>query len=174
MEPPKELERDVLGPHDMNRNTLIVVADAARARLFRFARTDAPRAPVVLEESESLVHPEARIKEGDRHSGSPSVAHAGMSGQGGHALDDHRSAHEAEERRRFAKAICHSVARSVMQHDHPAVLLLSTHALQATLAGELERELPKAVRVHSEIGEFSELSPSALLEEVQRRAAVSQ
>ena len=158
----------------MNIHTLIVVADAARARLFRLAKTDAPRAPLVLQEAESLVHPEARIKEGDRHSGSPSVAHAGISGQGGHVLDDHRSAHEAEERRRFAKAICHAVARSVMQHDHPAVLLFSTHTLQALLVGELERELPKAVRVHSEIGEFSELSPSALLEEVERRGASRQ
>jgi protein required for attachment to host cells len=156
----------------MNVNTLIVVADSSRARLFRIARTDAPRAPFVLQETESLVHPEARIQEGDRHTGSLPAAHSGKAGQGGHTLDDHRGAHEAEERRRFAKAICHSVARSVMEHDHPAVIALSTHALQALLAGELERELPKEVRVRSEIGEFSELSPSALLEELERRGAL--
>ncbi|MEO8178890.1 MAG: host attachment protein [Deltaproteobacteria bacterium] len=158
----------------MNANTLIVVADSSRARLFRIVKTDAPRAPFVLWEAESLVHPEARIKEGDRHAGSISAAHSGKAGQGGHTLDDHRVAHEAEERRRFAKAVCHSVARSVMEHGHPAVLVLSTHALHAFLAGELERELPKEVRVRSEIGEFSELSPSALLEELERRGALQQ
>jgi len=163
---PEAVEWDVLGAHDMNVNTLIVVADSARARLFRIVKTDAPRAPFVLQETESLVHPEARIKQGDRHTGSVSVAH---SGQGGHTLDDHRGAHDAEERRRFAKAVCHSVARSVMEHDHPAVIALSTHALHALLAGELERELPKDLRVRSEIGEFSEMSPSALLEELERR-----
>jgi hypothetical protein len=158
----------------MNVNTLVVVADSSRARLFRIAATDAPRAPFVLRETESLVHPEARIKEGDRHTGSFPAAHSGKAGQGGHTLDDHRGAHEAEERRRFAKAVCHSVARSVMEHDHPAVLALSTHAVHSLLAGELERELPKTVRVRSEIGEFSELSPSALLEELERRGALQE
>jgi protein required for attachment to host cells len=155
--------------NEMNVNALIVVADSARARLFRIATTTAPRAPFVLRESESLVHPEARIKEGDRHTGSVPVAHSGKGGQGGHSLDDHRGAHEAEERRRFAKAVCHSVARSVMEHDHSAVLVLTTHALHALLSGELARELRKEVRVRLEIGEFSELSPSELLDELEQR-----
>jgi protein required for attachment to host cells len=154
----------------MNVNTLIVVADSARARLFRIATTTAPRAPFVLRESESLVHPEARIKEGERHAGSAPAAH---SGKGGHSLDD-RGAHEAEERRRFAKAVGHSVARSVMEHDHPAVSVLATHALHALLDGELARELPKGVRVRSELGEFSELSPSELFEELERRGMLQE
>jgi len=158
----------------MNVNTLIVVADSSRARLFRIAKTDAPRAPFALQEAESLVHPEARIKEGDRHTGSFPAAHSGTGGQSGHTLDDHRAGHEAEERRRFAKAVCRSVARSVMEHDHPFVITLSTHALHALLTGELERELPKGVRVRSEIGEFSELSPPALLEELERRGALQE
>lgn len=158
----------------MNVNTLVVVADSARARLFRIATTTAPRAPFVLRETESLVHPEARIKEGDRHTGSVSVAHSGKGGQGGHSLNDHRGAHEAEERRRFAKAVCHSVARSVMGHDHPAVLVLATHALHSLLHGELGRELPKDVRVRSEVGEFSELTPSELLDELERRGLLQE
>lgn len=158
----------------MNVNALIVVADSSRARLFRIARTDAPRTPFVLRETESLVHPEARIKEGDRHTGSISAAHSGKAGQGGHTLDDHRSAHEAEERRRFAKAVCHSIVCSVREHDHPAMVVLSTHAMHPLLAGEVERALPKELRVRSEIGEFSELSPSALLEELKRRGTLQE
>jgi protein required for attachment to host cells len=161
------------GDH-MNVNTLIVVADSARARLFRIATTTAPRAPFVLRETESLVHPEARIKERDRHTGSVAVAHSGKGGQGGHSLDDNRGAHEAEERRRFAKAVSHSVARSVMEHDHPVVVVLATHALHALLDGELGRELPKEVRVRSELGELSDVSPSDLLEELERRGLLQE
>jgi len=42
--------------------------------------------------------------------------------------------------------------------------------MHALLAAELEHEVPRDVVVRSEIGEFSELSPSELLEELQRRS----
>jgi protein required for attachment to host cells len=155
----------------MNLNALIVVADSARARLFRMERTDAPRAPIALREAESLVHPEARVKEGERHSGSfPAAVRPGKGGQG-HRLDDHRGAHEAEERRRFAKAIAQTVARSVKQHSNNPVIVVATHALHAVLGAELQRDLPKEVHVRSEIGEFSELTPAELLEELEHRGA---
>ena len=155
----------------MNLNTLVVVADSARARLFRMQRTTAPRAPIQLLEAESLVHPESRVKEGERHSGSfPAGVRSGKVGQG-HTLDDHRGAHEAEERRRFAKAIAQSVSRSVKANAHNPVIAVATYAMHALLSSELERDLPKEVRVRSEIGEFSELTPSELLEELQQRGA---
>ena len=49
---------------------------------------------------------------------------------------------------------------------------VSTHALHSLLVRELERELPKEVPVRSEVGELSERSPSALLEELARRGAL--
>jgi hypothetical protein len=155
----------------MNANSLIVVADCARARFFEIVKTDAPRAPFALLELESLVHPEARIKEGDRYSSSPAASHSGKAAQS-HIMDDHRGAHEDEERRRFAKAVSHSVARSVKARAHNAVITVSTHALHSLLKRELERELPKEVSVRSEVGELSGRSPSELLEELARRGAL--
>ncbi|MEY4543967.1 MAG: hypothetical protein RL685_162 [Pseudomonadota bacterium] len=155
----------------MNLNALVLVADSARARLFRIVETDSPRARIALEELESLVHPEARVKEGDRHSdASPSVSHSGKGG--GHTLDDHRAAHEQEERRRFAKTIAHSVARTVKEQFRDPVIAVATHAVHALLADELARQLPKEAHVRAEIGELSELTPTELLEELERRGAL--
>jgi protein required for attachment to host cells len=156
----------------MNLNTLIVVADAARARLFRMERTDAPRAPIQLREAESLVHPEARVKESERHNGSvPTAVRPGKAGHG-HTLGDHRGAHELEQRRRFAKTIAQTIASSVKQHEQNPVITLTTHAMHALLSSELERGLPREILVRSEVGEFSELTPSELLEELKERGAL--
>jgi protein required for attachment to host cells len=153
----------------MNFNALILVIDSARARLFRVAQTSSPRAPVVLREVESLVHPEARVKEGERHPGSfPAGVHPGKGGSG-HTLDDHRGAHETEERRRFARQVAQAVARTVKDGSCNPVIAMATHPMHALLAAELERELPREVYVRSELGEFSELTPSELLEELQQR-----
>lgn len=153
----------------MNMNTLLVVADAARARLFRLATTDSPRAPVVLQEADSLVHPESRIKEGDRYSGSSaSGTRSGKAGQG-HILDDHREAHDTEERRRFSKAIAQSVHRVAKENANNPVILIATHAVHSFVLSELERELPSDIYVRSEIGELTELAPPKLLAEVERR-----
>lgn len=153
----------------MNINALIVVADSARARLFRLVKTDAPRAPVALREAEALVHPESRIKEGNRYTDSAPAAT--RAGQGpGHTVDDHRGAHEAEERRRFARQIARAVARSVRENSQNPVIAVASHAMHAGLTAELASELPKEVYVRSEIGELTELSPSELLEDLEDRA----
>ena len=153
----------------MNLNALILVIDSARARFFRVEQTSSPRAPVVLREVESLVHPEARVKEGERHPGSfPAGVRPGKAGSG-HALDDHRGAHEVEERRRFARQVAQAVARTVKAGSCNPLIVMATHPMYALLGAELEREVPREVYVRSETGEFSELTPSELLEELQHR-----
>jgi broad specificity phosphatase PhoE len=152
----------------MNLNALIVVADAARARLFRLEETGAPRAPISLREAESLVHPEARIKEGELYSDSaPATSRAGKGP--GRTVDDHRHARDAEERRRFARRIARAVASLVREHAQNPVLLVATHAVHPALTDELGRELPKEVYVRSAVGELTELTPTALLEEFENR-----
>jgi hypothetical protein len=156
----------------MNPNTLVVIADAARARLFRIAPSEHPRADHQLQEAESLVNPRARVKEVERHSGSfPAGAHTGKLGRPGqgHTLDDHREDHANEDRRRFAKSIAQSVAGEVVRGANNPVLVVATHALHAPLMHELARELPATVYVRSEIGELTELTPSALMPELEKR-----
>jgi hypothetical protein len=153
----------------MNFNALIVVADAARARLLRVVETSGPRAPVALQEVEALVHPEARIKEVDRHAGSfPAGVRSGKGGSA-HTLNDHRAEHEIEERRRFCKLVSHAVAHQAREHAHNPVIVVATHAVHAFLVGALEQDLPKEILLRSELGEFTQLTPVELLEELQER-----
>jgi len=153
----------------MNPNTLVIVADAARARFFRVAQTEQPRAPFTLVEIEDLVHPEARIKESDRHSGSfPAGVRSSMQGSA-HGLNDHRQAHEGEERHRFAKSLAGVTARVVNEHSLNPVIVVATHSMHALALNELERQLPKNVYVRAEVGEFTEHSPSQLFAELSQR-----
>jgi protein required for attachment to host cells len=160
----------------MNTNTLVVIADAARARLFRIATSDHPRANVQLREAESLVNPEARVKEVDRHSGSyPAAAHTGQLGRPGqgHTLNDHREAHAKEAKRRFAKSIARAIVETAAQGSNNPVLVVATHALHASLMNELARELPNHIYVRSDVAELSEMPPSALLPELEKRGLLA-
>jgi protein required for attachment to host cells len=153
----------------MNLNTLVIVADAARARLLRVVETEEPRARFALREEGSLVHPVARIKESERYSDSfPGGARASRNGSA-HTFDDHRLAHDAEERRRFARSIAEVAAHLVNEQALNPVIVTATHAMHSVLMGELSQVLPKHVYVRSELGELSEHSPAQLLHDLTER-----
>jgi hypothetical protein len=153
----------------MNLNTLVVVADAARARILRTVPSQAPRAAVELVELDGLVHPEARLSEGDRYSGSsPSGVRSGTVGSS-HGLDDHRSAHDAEDRRRFVRRVAESVAQRREETAANRIIVVATHTVHAVLSDELERALPRSAYVRREIGEYTEMSPTELLDVLEAR-----
>jgi protein required for attachment to host cells len=90
----------------------VVVADAARARIF--AVNAAPGAAGIpgtrLEEVEDLANPIARQRPSEAFTESrPALRQAGPRGPG-HGVDDHREAHRAEADRSFARAIMEAVA----------------------------------------------------------------
>jgi hypothetical protein len=165
----KRLERRVLGARNMHTNALIIIADAARARLFKLVKTDHPRAPVVLREVENLVHPEARLKEGERFSGSFPAAVGSSAARQGHTLNDHRGAQTAEELRRFAKAIAQSATIRIKEGQYNPLILVATHTLHSVLAYELTEAVPREVVIRCEIAELSELTPSELLGALEER-----
>jgi len=153
----------------MNLNTLIIVADAARARIFRTVAGRSPRSAIELVELDGLVHPEARLRESARYAGSfPAGVRSGKVGSS-HGLDDHRSAHDAEDRRRFVRHIAMTAAQRLQEIDGNRVIVVATHALHALLSDELERELPREAYVRREIGEYTEVSPSDLLNTLEAR-----
>ena len=86
-------------------------------------------------------------------------------------LNDHREAHEGEERHRFAKAIARAAARLQSERSLDSVIVLATHAMHALLINEIERELPKKIPVRSELGEFTQHSPTELFSELSQRHA---
>jgi hypothetical protein len=153
----------------MNMNSLIVVADAARARILRTVPCPSARTPIELVELDCLVRPDARLREGERYAGSfPAGVRSGKVGSA-HGLDDHRSAHDAEERRRFARQIAETTAQRVHDCAGNPVVVVTTHALHTPLLDELERKLPRWVYVRCELAEFTGLSPSQLLSALEMR-----
>lgn len=155
----------------MNQNSLIIAADAARARLFRLRASSAPRAPVELVEVASLVRPEARIKEGDRFDDSAPLGGRSLAAHG-HGLDDHREDHEAEALRRFAKQIAEVVSSVAREHECNPIISAATHTISRALSTELSRRVPKNVYLRTELGELTELSPSELLRELRERGVL--
>jgi len=153
----------------VNMYTLIVVADAARARIFRTVTSRSPRMAFELAELDSLVHPEARLRESDRYAGSfPAGVRTGKGGSG-HALDDRRGAHDAEDVRRFLRQIADKAAERVGEWAANRVIVFATHAVHAQLSRELERTLPRDVYVRHEIGELTEATPSELSSALEER-----
>jgi protein required for attachment to host cells len=90
----------------------IVVADAARARLFTYKREDDQDEAPTLRERADLVNPERRMHDKDVFSESRPSLSASPTGRG-NTLDDHRSAHVGETERRFAHLVMERTAAMI-------------------------------------------------------------
>jgi protein required for attachment to host cells len=125
----------------MNMNSLVIVADAARARLFRTAKTSDAEAAVELVEVEAL----------DAGDAAPSSA-----------VDD--------ELPRFARQIASHAAQFAHYHFCNPFIVVASLPVSTAIFGELERELPN-VHVRRVTGEMVELPPRELMHELLERAA---
>lgn len=144
----------------MFRPTIILTADASRARMFRVNDEDSPSRVPQLVEVSSLVHPEARMQGVDRYADANSHGQSAM-GAGYHDYDDHRDAHEEEARRRFAKQVAETLqdlAQSPCQ-----VVACATHAMLKPLTDAVERNCRNA-NVAWLNAEYTQLTPHQLAE----------
>ncbi|SIQ57830.1 host attachment protein [Marinobacterium stanieri] len=128
--------------------TWILVADAAKARIFQH---DGPKDPA--EEIHTLVHPEARMHNGDLVSDSPGAQANG--GSGSHGMEEKASPREAEDQR-FAKEVIDQVRHALNDNRirqfymaaPPHFLGLLRNAMDdrvsKALAGDLAKNLSKA------------------------------
>lgn len=145
----------------MPKPTYVITADSARARLFRIEGVD-PRGVPKLVEVSSLVHPEARIPQSQRFTDSKPDSFP--AGSHHHTFDDHRDAHEDEDRRRFARHV--AVTLNDLLQVPCETIVFTTHAMQAPLREAMERLCPRAhVGLHT--GEHTRSSPHELGETIQ-------
>ncbi len=103
----------------------LVVADAARARLFTFKREDELDAAPVLRERADLISNEARQRPSELFTESRPPSNIGPSGRG-FAVDDHRDAHMDEFDRRFAKQIMEQLGTLASDAACPRVALIAS------------------------------------------------
>ncbi|MBK9033993.1 MAG: host attachment protein [Myxococcales bacterium] len=90
----------------------IVVADAARARLFTYKREAQDEAAPTLRERADLVSPERRMRPRELWTDARPRANVGV-GRHGDPIDDHRDDHLVEVDRRFAATVVARVAQLV-------------------------------------------------------------
>jgi protein required for attachment to host cells len=125
---------------------VILVADAARARLF-----DAPKPTSPLHEVEDLANPLARLHEGDLAADRPGVLknqalEPRHSAFGGGGMKDHRT----EE---FAASVCERLSAVVRAEDahrvyivaEPSFLGLLRQRMEPALRKQVVDEIPKSI-----------------------------
>jgi len=135
--------------------TCVLIADGARARFFDLRRPEdedydaGPR----LRERESLVHPEGKLTGTELFANTKSGRHrspqSGASHGAGpaHGLDDHRSRHEAENERRFAKRVAETAATIVGGSSIRRLVVVAAPSMLGSLRGPLGTQLPKDLKV---------------------------
>lgn len=127
----------------------ILVADAARARIFS---ADSPRAD--LQPVEQLVSPEARLHERDLSSDRPGRAFDSF-GEGRHATDTSTSPKEQEAIRFAHEVVDHLEQGRVANRFDRLILVAEPHflgllrkaikpALEQTITAEINKDLTKA------------------------------
>ena len=139
----------------MNMNSLVIVADAARARLFRTAATTCTEAPVELIEIGSLnasETPDRSLgKEGEPESRGAEAA-------------------PVDALPRFANRIAVRAAQFAHYHFCNPFIVVSDEPVSAALLRELAHELPNA-HVRRVTADVAQLPPRDLMQELQERAA---
>jgi|JI6StandDraft_1071083.scaffolds.fasta_scaffold142652_1 protein required for attachment to host cells len=146
----------------------IVVADAARARLFTFKREDERDPAPVLRERADLVSNERRLRDAELYTGGQSSSRT----PGGHgfAVDDHRDGHAEETDRRFAQVVIEQLASLASETACPRVALVASPrflghlrahagALRGLAIEEVARDLTRepAPRLREHLGELGVL-----------------
>ena len=140
-------------------STLVTVAQRAKARFFRLEGRSEP-----LEEIQDLVHPAARLHEGDLVTDSPGREHERMGPQS-RAMRPERSAkeHEAET---FAMEVADALAKLQQEKGVHRVVLVAEPGFLGLLRQKLDP--PTAKLVDGELDkELTDLDADALKERLR-------
>ncbi len=129
----------------MNMNSLIIVADASRARLFRTAQTNVVAEPVELIEIDAVA------------AGAPAAPDPGAA-----SADPPLSG--------LARRVAERAAQFAHYHFCNPVIVAAPDEVYAAIQTELARELPH-VYTRSVIGNVAELPPRQLMHDLQQRGA---
>lgn len=150
----------------------LVVADAARARLFTFKRENELDPAPVFRERADLISNEARQRPSELFTNTRPPSNIGPTGRG-FAVDDHRDAHMDEFDRRFAQQIMEQLATLASETACPRVALVASprflghlRTYAAALKGLTVEEVPRDLtceampRLREHLGELG-LLPAA-------------
>lgn len=146
----------------MTSDYCVVVADSARARFFALepARVPEVESGPKLVEIKDLVNPEKNLPERKIFS------------DAGHGFDDHRTQHQMEFERRFAKLVAAETVRTIRECKARRVVLAAQAHMLSFLRREMEG-LPKTgVEVKEAASNLAKMSPQEIQEHLARERLV--
>jgi protein required for attachment to host cells len=152
--------------------TLIIVADAKRARFFAVERSDAPRNRVKLVERVTLVNPDV---EGVRKGGAGRVKTERISNrQAGdvHPIDGRRQQHRLELERRFGREITQQAVTLSRAWKGGTIVLIAEPRLLGLMREDLRDALDPAVELKELARNYALLTPSELQEHLDLKRLV--
>lgn len=117
----------------------VVVADAAKARLFALEVADIGEGGPNLVEISSLANSEAEAAGKEIYSDDNSGRNVSSGGGGAHGYDDHRAQHMKEVERRFAKIVAAAALEAVERDKSGCLVLAAESRMMGHLREALER-----------------------------------
>lgn len=150
-----------------NHHTVVVLADAYRARVFTLEnkkQQGGVPGPALIERA-GLVNPGRRQRPSEQLSDTRPGSHRSPGGPG-HAVDDHRDAKFDEADRKFAGDVVSKTAEVVANHDGQRVLYVAG----PNMIGNLRKHLGSNTHPAPEFvdKELTKLSPTQVLEHLQK------
>jgi protein required for attachment to host cells len=147
----------------------IVVADAARARIFAVDDRDDGTGAMVpsLIEVEDLIDPTQKMRDGDIYSHSRPGLTREFAGGVGAAHDEHRADHAAEMERRFATDVITAAARVIDMRKARRVIVAADPRTLGFLRPQLAG-LPRSVEIDELPKHLTQLAPVDLLAFLER------
>jgi len=142
----------------------VVVADGTRARLFTLETADLPGVeggPNLVEQSD-LINPESG--EGARAAPQKSGRDTGRGTGVAHGFVDHRSQHEDEFLRRFAKLVTENALRLTRERQAGHLVLVAGNRVLGLLRSELQVPAGESLQVHEVPKDLARLSAHELHE----------
>ena len=141
----------------------VVVADGARARMFSLNRRDdiTDTGGLDLVERDALVNPEQEMRGNEVYENTKSGRNR-VSGGPAHGYDDHRSASEVEQERRFARQIADRIGGFSEGGANPRIVLVAAPRMLGLLRPALQGSAASKLRVDTLDKDLSRLSPKEL------------
>lgn len=152
----------------------VVVADAARARLFTLEPAGSPDmegGPNLVERND-LVNPEQRLRDAQRWSDIKTGRNRVPGGGQAHGYDDHRDRHVDEWKRRFARNVAQEAAALVQRCKARNVILVAQKRMLGLLRTELAAVLKNACSVQAFAKDLSKLAPQELHQHLTKEGLV--
>lgn len=142
--------------------TLIIVADAKRARFFAVEPSDAPRNRVKLVERVTLANTDV---EGARKGGAARVKTERVSNRDAgdvHPIEGRRQQHRIELERRFGREITRQAAKLSRAWNGGIVVLIAEPRLLGLMREQLRDALEPAVELKELAKNYTRLTPTGL------------